>query len=57
MPKNPFQRPQPITPSHNVPRHGLQQPQPQKLQAKSKVPAKKPGLPPLQKLLGNQQHH
>lgn len=57
MPKNQFQRPQPINPSHNVPRHGHQPPPPPKLQVKSNVPAKEPGLPPLEKLLGSEKHH
>ncbi|WP_156385897.1 hypothetical protein [Devosia sp. Root685] len=57
MPKNQFQRPQPINHAHNVPRHGQQPPQPQKLQPKAKAPAKTPGLPPLEKLLDGKQHH
>ena len=56
MPKNPFQRPQPINHSHNVPRHGQQQHLPQKLQTKPRQQSEKTGLPPLEKLLnGNQQ--
>lgn len=55
MPKNPFQRPQPITHNHNVPRHGQQQHQPQKLHAKPRVSTEKPGLPPLEKLLNSEQ--
>lgn len=51
MPKNPFQRPQPINPSRNVPRHGLQQHQPPKLQPKSQIEVRKPTLPSLEKLL------
>ncbi|MET0439219.1 MAG: hypothetical protein ABW043_17170 [Devosia sp.] len=57
MPKNQFQRPQPINHAHNVPRHGQQLPQPQKLPVKSMAPAKKTGLPSLEKLLGGQHHH
>lgn len=57
MPKNQFQRPQPINHSNNVPRHGQQQPQPQKLQVKPKLPAKTSGLPPLEKLLGSERYH
>lgn len=58
MPKNPFQRPQPINPAHNVPRHGQQPPQPAKLQAKLKAQVKQPaGLPSLEKLLGGEQRH
>lgn len=57
MPKNQFQRPQPINHTNNVPRHGQHQPQPQKLQAKAKAQASKPGFPSLEKLLGAQQHH
>jgi hypothetical protein len=52
MPKNPFQRPQPINHNHNVPRHGTQQQRPPvKVGAKVAVP-EKPGLPALEKLLG-----
>jgi hypothetical protein len=57
MPKNQFQRPQPINHAHNVPRHGQPQPQPQKLQTKPKLPIKTPGLPPLEKLLDNERDH
>lgn len=57
MPKNPFQRPQPINHSHNVPRHGQQQQQPRKLQVKPRVSTEKSGLPPLEKLLGSEQRH
>jgi hypothetical protein len=57
MPKNQFQRPQPINHSNNVPRHGLQPPQPQKLQAKPVLPANKTGLPSLEKLLNSEQRH
>jgi len=57
MPKNQFQRPLPINHSHNVPRHGQQPPQPQKLQAKSTTPAKNTGLPSLEKLLNSEQRH
>ena len=58
MPKNPFQRPQPINHANNVPRHGQQPPQPLKLQAKRKAQVKQPaGLPSLEKLLHNEQRH
>jgi len=55
MPKNPFQRPQPINHKHNVPRHGLQQPVPPLKAAKAKAQAPQPALPPLDKLLGSAQ--
>ncbi|MBN9332279.1 hypothetical protein [Devosia sp.] len=57
MPKNPFQRPQPINHSHNVPRHGQQQHLPQKLQTKPKQQGAKSGLPPLEKLLSGDRQH
>lgn len=53
MPKNPFQRPQPINHNHNVPRHGSQQQQPPKLQPKPRIEAGKPVLPSLEKLLNS----
>jgi hypothetical protein len=57
MPKNQFQRPQPINHNHNVPRHGQQQNQPQKLQTKPKASPEKSDLPPLQRLLSGAPRH
>ena len=58
MPKNQFQRPQPIKHAHNVPRHGLQQAAPpKKLPAKATGKSDKPDLPPLEKLLQSQHRH
>lgn len=57
MPKNPFQRPQPINHSHKVPRHGLQKPQPpQRPPSKGPAPAV-PALPSLETLLKNETHN
>lgn len=53
MPKNPFQRPQPINRNHNVPRHGQPQQQPARLPIKPKVQEERAGPPPLEKLFGN----
>lgn len=52
MPRNPFQRPVPVTHNHSVPRHGaplpVRKPEERKLtQLKQDVPA----LPPLEELL------
>jgi hypothetical protein len=52
MPRNPFQRPVPVTHNHNVPRHGapipVRKPEMKKLtQSKQDGPA----LPPLEELL------
>lgn len=57
MPKNMFQRPQPINHNRNVPRHGTQQGQ---LPAKAAKPAEasvKPALPSLEKLLHKGTRH
>lgn len=52
MPRNPFQRPVPVTHNHSVPRHGaplpVRKPEEKKLaQPKQNAPA----LPPLEELL------
>lgn len=58
MPKNPFQRPQPINHSHNVPRHGQQQPQPpRRLSGKDVLKTPPSGLPPLEQLLDEDKRH
>lgn len=51
MPKNQFQRPLRVTPSHQVPRHG--KPQPPAARPQPQTPAKPPeaSLPPLAVLL------
>ncbi len=54
MPKNQFQRPLRVVPSHNVPRHGAPLPQ-RKVEAKRVSVAKGEApvaLPPLDALLG-----
>lgn len=57
MPKNAFQRPQPINHSHNVPRHGQAPKPPQKLASKVKAPVIPAPLPSLDTLLGNHKRH
>ncbi len=52
MPKNPFQRPQPINHTRNVPRHGKPvQALPKKGAAKATIATPAPALPPLEELL------
>jgi len=57
MPKNPFQRPQPINHTHNVPRHGTQQARPPVKVTPKTAAAEKPSLPPLDKLLQGEQRN
>lgn len=57
MPKNAFQRPQPINHSHNVPRHGQAPKPPQKLASKVKAPVIPAPLPSLDTLLSNHKRH
>ncbi|MDV3250124.1 hypothetical protein DevBK_02135 [Devosia sp. BK] len=56
MPKNQFQRPQPINHTRNVPRHGQQQP-PQRPSSKTSMQTPPSGLPSLGQLLHTDKHH
>ncbi|WP_156352222.1 hypothetical protein [Devosia sp. Leaf64] len=58
MPKNQFQRPQPINHTHNVPRHGQQQPRPpQRPSSKTSAQTPPTGLPSLGQLLHTDKRH